>query len=148
MVEMLIVLGIVAILLAALIPTMSQYLPGVQLSGATRVLASNLREAQEKAISEQDQYLIRFVQLKNPPTYQLVKITREIDPQTQKYIEATIREETLPGSIELTLDPFPVNNQIAFSPDGGPSTNLNITVDINGKQKKIDVSIAGFIKIE
>lgn len=147
-IEMIVVLGVVAILVAALVPTISQYLPGVQLSGSTRTLTGDLREAQEKAVTEQDQYLIRFIQLENPPIYEMVKITREIDPETQEPIEEKIREEQLPGNIKLTLEPSPADNQIAFSPDGGPSSSTTITLSLNGSDKKINVSHAGFIKIE
>lgn len=142
--EMIVVLGVVAILLAALVPVLSNYLPGVQLTGSTRTLTGDLREAQEKAITEQDQYLIRFIQLENPPIYQMIKI--KIDPITLLPVEEQIREEQMPDRITLTL--VPAVTQIVFSPDGGPSTALNITLAINGSQKKVDVSPAGFIKIE
>lgn len=138
MIEMIVVLAILAIMAAALAPTLSQYLPGVQLTGSTRTMTSDLREAQEKAVTEQDQYLIRFVQLESPPIYRLIKIHNAVEEQ--------IREETLSSSVKLTLDP--VVTQIVFSPDGGPSAALNITLAINGSQKKVDVSAAGFIKIE
>ena len=142
------VLAIIAILAAVLVPTLSQYLPSVQLSGSTRTLTGDLREAQEKAITEQDQYLIYFVQLKNPPIYHMIKIKK--DPVTQLPVREQIREETLPGSIELTLEPTPADDQIAFSSDGGPSAPLKVTLTLkgNGSQKKIDISPAGFIKIE
>jgi|GEM_PF-968622 len=138
MVELLVVLMIAAILGASLIPVLNNYLPSAQLSGSIRELTSALREAQEKAVTEQDQHLIRFVQMSNPPIYQLIKIHNSVEEQ--------IREEQLSNRITLTLDP--VVAQIVFSPDGGPSAATNITLAINGSQKKIDVSPAGFIKIE
>lgn len=140
MVEMIVTMSVVVILLAALVPVLSQYLPGTQLAGATRVLAGNLREAQEKAVSEQDQYLIRFLADQSPPKYQLIKIRNSVEEQ--------IREVLLPATAILNLAATITNNQIVFSPDGGPSSSGNVTITINGQAKIINVSPAGFIKIE
>ena len=138
MVEILVVVAVAAILMTVTVLLLSSYLPGAQLTGSTRTLTSDLREAQEKAVTEQDQYLIRFIQTENPPIYQMIKIHEGAEEQ--------IREEQLPTNISLTLEP--VVTQIVFSPDGGPSTPLNVILSINGSTKIIDVSPAGFIKIE
>lgn len=138
-IEMIIVLGIVGILTAASIPTLSRYLPGIQLNGSTRTLSSNLREAQEKAITEQNQYLIRFFPANSLAKYQLIKIKNSV--------ESLVKEVTLPTDESISLEQTIVNNQVVFSPDGGPSSSGNITLSLKGQTKIINVTPAGFIKI-
>ena len=48
----------------------------------------------------------------------------------------------------LTLDPAITNSQIVFSADGGPSSSGNIILTVNGSQKTINVTPAGFISIQ
>ena len=60
LIELLTVISIVGILTAVGVPTVSHFLPGIQLNGSARVLSANLREAQERTITEQKQHLIRF----------------------------------------------------------------------------------------
>lgn len=140
MVEMLVVLSMLAILTAAAVPVISHYLPGVQLVGTGRVLVGNLRSAQEKAVTEQNQYLVRFSPTAAPPSYQLIRIYNSVEE-----VQQTV---TLANNETLTLQNSITNNQIVFSPDGGPSASGNITLGLNGSQKIINVSPAGFIKIE
>lgn len=137
--ELIIVIAIMAILLSITVPSISQFLPGVRLNGTTRSLTANLREAQEKAITSQNQYLLRFFPDSLPPAYQLIQIASSV--------ETIIREESLPSGEALALDSSITNNQIVFSPDGGPSSSGNITLSLSGKSKIINVSPAGFIKI-
>lgn len=137
LVEMVIVLAIMAILTGILIPVLSQYLPGVQLNGSARDITADLRDAEQRAITEQDQYILRF-QI-SPPSYQVI--------HKKNNTEEVIRAKTLPSNISLTLDPFITSNQIIFSPDGGPSASGNITLGLNNVTKIINVSPAGFIKI-
>lgn len=138
LIEMLVTVAIAAALLGALVPVLSTYLPSIQLSGSTRTLTGNLREIQELSLTEQDQYLIRFTQLANPPTYQLIKVHNSV--------ESKIQDVQLSSNISLSLDPSAT--QIVFSPDGGPSVATTLTLTLNSSQKKVDISPAGFIKIE
>lgn len=139
-IEMLVVLAMSAILIASLVPTLSQYLPGVNLSGSTRDLLSNLREAQERAITEQNQFLIRFDLSANPKNYKLISIVNSV--------EEVIRQIDFPESVSVSIDPSITDNQIIFSPDGGPSASGNINLSAGGNNKIISVSPAGFIKSE
>jgi len=138
--ELIVVLSIIAILTAVLVPTLSNYLPSIQLNGSARTLASSLREAQEKAISEQNQYLIRFSPGATPPNYQLIRIYNSVEEQ--------VRQVNLPSNVSLAIEGTITANQVVFSPDGGPSSSGQITLSINGSNKIVSVSPAGFIKIE
>jgi len=137
--EMIVVLAMIAILATVTTPVISKFLPGIQLTGSTRVLTGTLREAQEKAVTSQNQYLVRFFPSSTPPKYQLITIANSI--------ETLIRETSIPSSQTLTLAGTITNNQIVFSPDGGPSSSGNITLTLATKSKIINVSPAGFIKI-
>ena len=133
LVEMIVVVGIISIVTATIIIGSSSYLPGIRLSGSTRVLTSKLREAQERTITEQNRHLIRFL----PGEYRLIRL--------EDASEEVISVITIP-QIAVALD-MPTN-EIIFAPDGGPSVNGNITLSLDGNSKIINVSPAGFIKIQ
>lgn len=138
-IELVVVLGIVGILSAVIVPSLSQFLPGVQLNGSVRTLSGDLRVAQEKTITEQKQYLIRFFPNSSPPYYQTIQIidgSEKLIHQTQLNVQETLQVST-------TIS----NNQIIFSPDGGPSSSGDITLSVNGVSKAVNVSPAGFIAI-
>jgi prepilin-type N-terminal cleavage/methylation domain-containing protein len=144
--EMIVVIAIIGILVGTFVPTMSHYLPGIQLNGSARTLASNLREAQERAVTEQKQYLIRFFPATSPPSYQMIRIDNGNEEE--------IRSVNLPSDTSLTpdptitLDPTTLKPQVIFSADGGPSSSGNITLGLGSVQKIINVSPAGFIAIK
>lgn len=140
LVEMLVVIGIIGILTGVAVPVLSHYLPGIQLNGSARTLSSNLRDAQERAVTEQKQHLIRFTVNTTPPYYQMYKI----DGGT----ETEIRKVHLPDSETIALQNTISNNQIIFSSDGGSSSSGDITLTINGNNKIVNVSPSGFVKIQ
>lgn len=140
LVEMLVVIGIIGILTGIAVPTLSRYLPGIQLNGSARTLSSNLRDAQQNAVTEQKQYIIRFNTTAVPPSYQMIKIDNSV--------ETVIREVKLANLETMTLQNTITNNQIIFSSDGGPSSSGNITLTINSVNKVVNVSPAGFINIQ
>jgi len=138
--ELIMAIFVLVIIIAVSVPLINHYLPGIRLSGSSRLLVSNIREVQERAISEQNQFMIRFYPNSSPAEYQLIRIiglTQEV-----------LREEILSTSETLTLAETISDDQITFSPDGGPSSSGNITLSVNGISKTINVSPAGFIKLE
>lgn len=139
LIELLVTIAIIGILTAVAVPTVSQYLPGIQLNGSARVLSANLREAQERTITEQKQYLIRL-SVTSPFYYELIRIDNGN--------EELIKKINLASSQTVSLSSGITNNQIVFSADGGPSSNGQITITANGANKIVSVSPAGFIKIE
>jgi len=136
LIEMLVVISIIGILVGISVPVLSHYLPGIQLNGSTRTLSSNLREAQERAITEQKQYKIKFFPT-TPPSYKLI---RNSDGEELKTVN-------LPSSSTLSLVPAIAANEIIFYSDGGPSSSIDITIRLNSVNKTINISSAGFIKI-
>lgn len=139
-VELIIVLSIIALIAVVSVPTISQFLPSVNLNGTTRNLTADLRDAQEKAVASQNQHLVRFFPTNAPVKYQLIRV---INGE-----ETIIKEESLPSNESLSLEATISQNQIIFSPDGGPSSSGNITLSLAGKSKIISVSPAGFIAVQ
>ena len=139
LVEIIIVLAVLLILAAALVPMVSRYLPTIQLNGTAKSIVGDLRQAQERAVTEQNQYLIRFFPEDSPVKYQLIHIVNSN--------EEIITERILPSAETVALDNTIINNQIVFSPDGGPSSSGNVLLTLNEKTKTINISPAGFIKI-
>lgn len=137
--ELLIVIAIIGITTAVAAPVLSNYAPGIQLNGSARTLSGHLREAQEKTITEQKQYLIQFHPSDSPPFYELIK-----NDEGSETVEKTIY---LPDNESVSLDAGIADNKIAFSPDGGPSSSGDITLQIDSNTKVINVSPAGFIAI-
>ena len=139
LIELLTVISIVGILTAVGVPTVSHFLPGIQLNGSARVLSANLREAQERTITEQKQHLIRF-STASPFYYELIRVDGGN--------EELIKKINLSTNQTINLQPTITYNQIAFSTDGGPSSNGQITITNSSTNKIVSVSPAGFIKVE
>lgn len=140
LIELLTVIGIISILTAVAVPSVNYFLPGIQLNGSARVLSANLREAQERTITEQKQYLIRFFPNASPIYYEMIRVNGGIE-------EPAIKKINLAHSETVNFTGI-TNNQITFSTDGGPSSNGTITLGLNSANKNIDITPSGFIKIQ
>lgn len=140
LVELLVTISIIGILVGVTVPTLSKYLPGITLNGAAKTLTTTLREAQEKTITEQKQYLVRFTSTSVPPYYELIRINNSTEELQRKIELKTTETITLANTI--------TSNQIIFSPDGGPSSNGDITLGNGTSTKIINVSPAGFISAQ
>jgi len=140
-IEMIVVISIIGIMAGMIVPTISKYLPGIQLNGSARNLSNDLRQAQELTVAEQNKHLIRFFPTDNPvkTKYQLIRIYNSK--------EEIIKDIVLSSTITITLDEKILDSQIAFSSDGGPSSSGNITISNGSSQKVINVSTAGFVSI-
>ena len=142
LIELIVTISIIGILTAVTVPTVNHFLPGIQLNGSARVLSANLREAQEKTITEQKQYMIEFYPAASPAYYKLVRVDNSEEQKTVKLASG----QTL-SPVNTNVPPGPIT-QIVFSTDGGATPNGKITLTINGVDKIVSVSPAGFIKIE
>lgn len=140
LIELITVIAIIGIMSAVTVPILQNYSPSIKLNGSARALSGHLREAQEKAITEQKQHLIRFHPETSPPSYELIRINNSIEELQNTF--------SLDQNITLALEASITNSEIIFSPDGGPSASGNITLTINSINKIISVTPAGFIKIQ
>ena len=138
LIEYIVVIAIIGILSATVVAASSNFVPSLKLNGSAKNLQSHLRQAQEEAITQQKQYVIRFDLASSPPKYQLIKIDGG---------ETIVRTINLPQNITVSLSSDITDNQIAFSPDGGPSSSGDITITAGEKTKVITISPAGVIKL-
>lgn len=137
--ELIIVLSIIVMMTAITIPLMRNYLPSWQLTGTTRALLSDLRQAQEEAVTTQIPHQINFISLDSPVTYQLAKVEGE---------NPILETITMPKTVSIEFET--IVNPITFYKDGGPSTNGTIILKYteSGATKKITISPSGIIKFE
>jgi len=153
--EMLVVLGIIAIVSAISIPLISSYSPSLKLSSSARDVSGKLRQAQEEAVTTQIKHGMKFHPDLTPPTMDVIK--REIDPITHITTDTILETVTLPKGIGMSVSIMIPDQEIFFSPDGGPSPNGNISVcitstppicQLNDPSKTINISPAGMIKLQ
>jgi len=142
--ELIIVLAIIGMIAAITIPMMKNYLPSWQLSGSSRALVNNLRQAQEEAVTTQVQHRVKFFNPTAPPvTYELFKIGAT-EPLEVITMPSNI---TVTGTDGVPLDNTFSDNQVIFSSDGGPSANGDIVITLGDVSKTINISPAGVIKL-
>lgn len=140
LIEILIVIGIIVILAGISVPIFKNYQPTLQLNGAVRNLISDLRYAQQLALTEQIEYCLQFPT--NFPTDRKYKIIQCSGGQP-------LKEVSLPDKItNLSFTDF-LDNQVEFNPYGAVKKSGTITLkNTKGDEKIIDVKPSGFVKIK
>lgn len=133
--EILIVIAIIAVLVGITIPVFRTFQPTIQLNGAVRVLVSDLRYAQQMAVTEQINHCLKL--FLSEKKYQIVQCG-----ETE-----AILEKTLPSEIESFSATF-TNNEVEFNPYGAVKEDGIITLENSKSQTKtIEVRPSGFVKI-
>ena len=137
LVEILMVLGIVGILALIGIPAFKIYQPSLQLSGVVRGLTTDLRYAEQLAITEQIEHGIIF--LPGTGQYQIVRFG---DP------EEVLELKTLPQEVDFQEITGFTDNKVIFNPYGAPKeSGMIILVNTKNSTSGIDIRPSGFIKI-
>lgn len=136
--EFLIVFFIIGLMAAITLPTIKNYSPSWKISTNSRLILNKLRQAQEEAVTTQDQHAVRIDPTANPPTIQVVNLSGT---------ETVISTTTFDQGITLALDVGITDNQVVFSADGGPSTSGNIVINYSDRSKTINISPSGVIKL-
>jgi len=136
--ELLVVIGIIAILAAVSWPIIQALQPSLQLSSVSRDLAANLRYAQQKAVTEQVEHGIRFSLVNN--SYQILKFASS----TQE-----IANKTLPSGVWLYQVNDFTNQEAVFNVLGASREGGSVVI-YNSKQqsKTVEVRPSGFVKIQ
>ncbi len=141
LIELLIVIAVLGILIGISFPIFRNYQPDLQLSGITRDLVSDLRYAQQLALTEQIEYCVQFpADFPTNRKYRIVQCgeTEPIKPET------TIPEEI----IELTINPALTNNEVRYNPYGAVKESTDITLkNIKENERTIEIRPSGFVKI-
>lgn len=136
MIELSIVLAIVAVIATISIPAYRQYQPNINLGSSARMIASDLRQAQQNAVSEQIDYQITFNQTDN--SYQLT------NSQTGKIVKSVV----LKNQISIT-DIFGLSSStVRFNATGAASEQGLITITNNqNSSSTIEIKPSGYVKI-
>lgn len=134
-VELLVIIGIIGILTSIGIPALRVYRPDLQLSGATRELVTDLRYAEQLAVTEQVDHGIRFF---SSTEYQIIRYGPPEEILESKVLDG-VNFQQITG---LTDD------QVIFNPYGAAKKPGTVTL-INTKNltTTIDIRPSGFVKV-
>lgn len=137
LIELLIVILILGILALIGIPAFKIYQPSLQLSGAVRDLATDLRYVEQLAITEQINHGIIFFQ--ETGQYQIVKFSNP---------EQIIQTKTLPEEVAFQEITGFTGDEVVFNPYGAAKESGIITlVNTKNSTSSIDIRPSGFIKV-
>ncbi len=139
LIELLVVFVIISIGAVLLVPNIGGWLPSYRLRSATRDIASTMRVAQMKAVSNNTEYQVLF----NPGagTY----ILQYLDTGGNWVNEGAT--QTLPSGIQISA-PFP-GNIAHFNPNSTSSTGSITLQNTKGTQRRITLTPAtGRVRIE
>ncbi len=144
LIELVIVLAIFSILAGITFFSFRRFAPTYKLSRETEKVVQNLRWAQQKTVTEQITYLVRF-DLEGKKNYEIIRLNP--DPANPgNYLPETIQTEALDPDIEIKELRDLDNPEIQFTAAGGvvDAGQIDLT-NRYGEVKTIDVRPAGFI---
>jgi prepilin-type N-terminal cleavage/methylation domain-containing protein len=137
LIELVVVFVIIAIGAALVVPNIGGWLPNYRLRSATRDIASTMRTAQMKAVSNNMEYRVFFP---DASSYVL-----------QRNSGGFITEgalQTIPPGISLDLTNLPGNNA-KFNPNSTSSIGSVTLTNTKGTQRRITLTAAtGRVKVE
>lgn len=137
--ELLVVLGMVAIVAAFAWPRMTELLPRTELTAAANTLVADIRWARQTARAQGRVLVVRF-----DPDGRVYSVGGETGLQRAVHLPATLSFGTPedPGSDGITFR----DNTIRFSPRPGLQNSFGSVSlrTLSGQARKITVSIAGY----
>jgi prepilin-type N-terminal cleavage/methylation domain-containing protein len=134
--EVMAVVGVIAVLLAVALPNLLAILDGLRLSDGARQLASELQLARMKAISQHTKYRISF------GSYPATTYSLEKHDGTVFALESG--PVALPDGITVTTVSPSVSE---FQSGGTVNTTSTITLSNGSASKQIEVNLIGRVKI-
>jgi len=140
LVELVIVFVIIAVMAVLMVPNIGGWLPNYRLRNATREIASTMRMAQMRAISNRVQYRVNFntadVGATIPPRY----VLQRFDTGGGAFVndEAV---QSLPAGITITANLFP-NQRAVFNADSTSSGGSITLQNTKGATRQITVAAA------
>lgn len=138
LIDLLVALGIIALLSTLTIPYLKKYQPNLKLNATARNLTADLRYAQQLTITEQKVHLVSFNMTNNK--YDILRIGT-----------ATTTVKTVNLDLEIGFKEITglTNNQVAFNFYGG--VNQSGQVVLNNKNNltaTINIKPSGYIQLE
>ncbi len=135
--NLLVSLGIIALLTTITIPYLRKFQPNLKLNATARDLTSDLRYAQQLTVTGQTVHKVKFYQADNK--YQILKITTAT---------TTVKEVTLDSQVNFQQISGFTGNEVTFNYYGGVSQSGQIIlININGATATINVKPSGYIQL-
>jgi len=137
LVELLVILGILAILSLGSLVFFRAYQPTLELLGTVRELIGDLRYSEQLALTEQVEYGIQFF-----PTEDKYQIVKFIQPSE------VLETITLPEEVSFHQIVGFTDNRVVFNPYGAAKETGQITlINTQNSTTTIEVKASGFVKI-
>lgn len=137
MINLVVIIGIIALLSTLSIPYLKRYQPNLKLNGVARDLTSDLRYAQQLTITEQIVHEVHF-DFSND-RYDIFKI----DTAT-----TTVKSVDFPAEVSYLQIIDLTGNKVVFNSYGGVSESGQIVlVNTESKQATIYVKPSGYIQL-
>ena len=141
LIELIVVMVIIAIGALLLAPNIGAWLPNYRLRSATRDIASNMRTAQMKAVSNNLQYRV------NLNAGDVGSNSYILQRNSGGWIDDGVIQNLPPG-ITITANTLP-NQRAEFNPNSTSSSGSVTLQDTKGAQKRIALTSAtGRVRIE
>ncbi len=139
LIEIVTLIGVIAIVAGITVYSFSYISPSIKLSQDSKQIVADLRKVQQLAVTEQKNHLIRFNQTNK--SYQLIRV---IDSSEEVLNTTSLSKGISFSSIDLDPSSF----EVKFNSAGTPSSSGTITLANNkGKNKTIQIAPSGFVNI-
>lgn len=137
-IELLITIGVIGIIAGIGLPVYKTLLPTLDLNAATRDLASDLRHAQQLAVTEQVVHSITFNQAHGE--YVMSKGYPTSTPLSTKRLSGVITIQSVSGFSSATASFIPTGAAI--------ETGSLILANSKGRTSTIEIKPSGYVKIQ
>ncbi|HPN89620.1 MAG TPA: GspH/FimT family protein [Candidatus Paceibacterota bacterium] len=135
--EVIIIMSIIGIIALISLPVYQKIQPNLSLDSETREIASNLRYAQQLAVTEQKNYGVVFNQALNSYT---IKNTETEEIIKNFNIQSQISIDNISGF---------TNDTVIFNVTGAATENGTITIiNSQNEQNIIEIKPSGYVKIQ
>ena len=138
LIDLLVTLGIIALMSTITIPYLRKYQPNLKLNGAARDLTTDLRLTQQLTVTEQKVHLVSF-DIANGKYYIL-----KLNPAT-----TTVKTAVLDTEINFKKITGLTSNQVVFNFYGGVSQAGQVVLtNSNNVDAIINIKPSGYIQLE
>jgi len=141
LIESLVIIVIIGILALMGIPAFRNYQPTLQLSGAVRELVTDLRYAQQLAVTQQLQHAVCFFPFDDgyKKEYQVIQYG---ECGVSEWIKKGMLEEVEINQVNFS------NPEVIFNPYGAVKESGSITlINVKDSTTTIDIRPSGFVRI-
>lgn len=139
LIDLLVALGIIALLSTISIPYLRKYQPNLKLNATARDLTTDIRYAQQLTVTEQKVHLVSLNDAQDK--YEILKIDAAAT--------STVKSVSLDAEVSFKEISGLTNNQIVFNFYGGVSQSGQIILtNINNVDAVINIKPSGYIQLE